>query len=265
MTEGERHYRHGLRRMVGRDVAERHRAASPLELLFDLAFVVSFHVAGNELAHGIAEGHGWQAGAAFVLAMAAVLWAWISYTWFASAFDTDDWLFRLLTMVQMVGVVLLAVGLPKVFESLAEGGPLAISAMVPGYVVMRLAMVGQWIRAAVSDPRHRSLVLSYAVLVGVAQCGWVLVAILPLSSLGILLAAIPLWCLDFLAPVLAERKAVRKGGRTSPWHAHHIAERFSLLAIIAIGETVFGTEAAAHDVFDARGWSSTRSWWSSRA
>lgn len=31
----------------------------------------------------------------------------------AAAFDTDDWLFRVLTMVQMRGVVVLAIGLPQ--------------------------------------------------------------------------------------------------------------------------------------------------------
>ena len=48
---------HHLRRMVGRDPHEAHRAATPLELLFDLAFVVAFAQAGEQLSHLIAEGH----------------------------------------------------------------------------------------------------------------------------------------------------------------------------------------------------------------
>ena len=44
--------------------------------------------------------------------MFAISWAWINFTWFASAYDTDDWIYRLTTMVQMVGVVVLALGLP---------------------------------------------------------------------------------------------------------------------------------------------------------
>jgi hypothetical protein len=35
------HYRHGLRRVAARDIFEKGRSASPLELLFDLAFGVA--------------------------------------------------------------------------------------------------------------------------------------------------------------------------------------------------------------------------------
>lgn len=43
--------------MTGRDPHEQYRSATPLELLFDLTFVVAFGVSGNELAHQLAEGH----------------------------------------------------------------------------------------------------------------------------------------------------------------------------------------------------------------
>ncbi len=109
--------------MIGRDPHELHRAATPLELLYDLTFVVAFGVAGNEAAHYFAEGH-WRTGLiGFGFAMFAVIWAWIQNTWFASAYDTDDWIYRLLTMVQMVGVLVLALGLPPMFESIEHGRP----------------------------------------------------------------------------------------------------------------------------------------------
>ena len=50
-------------------------------------------------------------------------------------------------------------------------------------------------------------------------------------------------------PWLAEK---RKGG--TPWHAHHIAERYGLLAIIALGEGVVGTVASLSAVVSAQGW-----------
>ena len=107
--------------MTGRDPHELHRSATPLELLYDLTFVVAFGVAGNEAAHYFAEGH-WRTGLiGFGFAMFAVIWAWIQNTWFASAYDTDDWIYRLLTMVQMVGVLVLALGLPPMFESIETG------------------------------------------------------------------------------------------------------------------------------------------------
>ena len=48
---------HGAVRMVGRDPVEAGRAATPLELLFDLTFVIAFGAAANELAHFLAEEH----------------------------------------------------------------------------------------------------------------------------------------------------------------------------------------------------------------
>ena len=84
--------------------------------------------------------------------MFAVVWAWINFTWFASAYDTDDWIYRLTTMVQMAGVVILALGLPAMFDSFDAGERLDNRAMVVGYVVMRVPMVSQWLRAARQDP-----------------------------------------------------------------------------------------------------------------
>ncbi|MDQ1058490.1 low temperature requirement protein LtrA [Arthrobacter globiformis] len=41
----------------------------------------------------------------------------MNFTWFASAFDTDDdALYRLLTMLQMGGVLLLGAGVPEAFN-----------------------------------------------------------------------------------------------------------------------------------------------------
>ena len=48
---------HRLVRMRGRDLGEQHRAATPLELLFDLTFVIAFGTAADELAHALVEDH----------------------------------------------------------------------------------------------------------------------------------------------------------------------------------------------------------------
>lgn len=247
-------YPHGLRKMTGRAVDESHRAASPLELLFDLVFVVAFGVAGNEFAHGIAEGHWLPALGGFCFAVAGIVWAWINYSWFASAFDTDDWLFRLLTMVQMAGVIVLAVGLPPMFASIEHGETFDNRVMVAGYVVMRVAMVLQWARAA-RDPRYRTVAKAYISAILVAQVGWVFVAIAPLQLGTAAVVALVLWAIELAGPMVAETKGAKHGGGATPWHPHHIAERYSLLAIVALGETVLGTLAAAQAISAAEGWS----------
>jgi len=242
----------GLRRMRGRDTGEHHRVASSLELLFDLVFVVAFGVAGSELAHAIALGH-WAAGiGGFSFALGAIIWAWINYTWFASAFDTDDWLYRVLTMLQMTGVIVLAIGLPPMFESIDHGGHFASETMVVGYMIMRIAMIAQWLRAT-RDERYRSTARTYLIFISVAQVVWVLVAFVPMDLLTTLAVAALAWAIELCGPIIAERRGARTGAAT-PWHPHHMAERYQLLAIVALGETVLGTLSAAQAISAADGW-----------
>lgn len=237
--------------MLGRDRHEDHRAATPLELLFDLAFVVAFGIAANELAHGIAVGHVGSALGAFAFVMFAIVWAWINFSWFASAFDTDDWFYRVTTMVQMVGVVVLALGIPPIFESIDAGGTLDNGVMVAGYVIMRVAMIVQWLRVAAQSPTYRRTALTYAIFVVIAQIGWVLLVVsgLPFGTPFVVIAIV-LYLVETGGPVVAELR-----GPATPWHPHHIAERYGLLAIIALGEGVLGTVAAVSTIVAEQGWS----------
>jgi low temperature requirement protein LtrA len=241
---------HRVRVMSGRDPTDVHRVATSLELLFDLTFVIAFGVASNEFAHLIAEGH-YRAGLmGFAFGMFGVVWAWINFTWFASAYDTDDWVYRLTTMVQMTGVVILALGLPAAFDSFDGGGHLDNRAAVFGYVVMRVPMVSQWLRAARQDPLRRRTCQTYAITITVSQIGWVLLLLVEAPPETMLLMFAPLLLVELAGPVIAERKSA--GG--TPWHPHHIAERYGLLAIIALGEVLLGTVASLEAVLDASGW-----------
>ena len=241
---------HPARRMTGRDPQEQHRASTPLELLFDLTFTVAFGVAATQLGHGLAGNHIAAALTAFGFCVFAISWAWINFSWFASAYDTDDWIYRLTTMVQMVGVIVLALGIPPVYASLSQGRHLDNQVMVAGYVVMRTAMVAQWLRAARQDPPRRATCLIYATTIFVAQIGWVVLIFAHLSVGATAIWAAALLAIELLGPPAAE-------SRTSgtPWHAGHIAERYSLLTIIALGEGVIGTVASLSAVVSDQGWS----------
>src|SRR4051795_1302267 len=146
---------HHLGRMTGRDPHEAHRVSTPLELLFDLTFVVAFSQISSEAAHYLEIGDGATALTGFLFCTFAVTWAWINYSWLASAYDNDDVFFRLATMVEMIGVLIVALGVPPVFESLAEGEHLDVRALVGSYVIMRVAAIALWIRAVRNDPAHR--------------------------------------------------------------------------------------------------------------
>ena len=155
-------------------------------------------------------------------------------------------------MVQMVGVLIFALGIPDMFASLGHGAHVDNTVMVFGYVVMRVPMVFQWARAARQDPEHAAACRIYIVTILLAQVGWV---VLLFAHTGI--AATAAWfvilvLVETAGPAIAERRA---GG--TPWHAHHIAERYGLLVIITLGETLIGTMATLTPLVgpDGPGWS----------
>ncbi len=140
-------------------------------------------------------------------------------------------------------------GLEPMFASIQQGIHVDNRVMVLGYVVMRVPLIFQWLRAAKQDPRRRSTCLKYACYLAVAQAGWIVVILIDTGVGQMFLMAIPLFILEMATPVIAERKS------RTPWHAHHIAERYSLLAIIALGECLVGTITALRAVVSGSGWS----------
>lgn len=227
---------HGLRkRMTARDSTERHRAATPLELFFDLTFVVAIAQVALQLAHAIEDGHAVEALLPYVMVFFAIWWAWMNFTWFATSFDTDDWLYRVMTFVQMAGVLVLAAG---VHAAMVEND---FTIGVIGYVVMRLALVAQWIRAAASSTRYRRTAVLHAVGITVVQVLWVVSLALPDDVWSY--AAPFLVLAELSVPIWAQTST-----GTAPWHTRHLAERFSLFTLIVLGE---GLVASAGAVIDA--------------
>lgn len=250
---------HGLRRMLGRDPSEPHRTVTPLELLFDLTFVVAFAQAGDQLAHYVAEAHISVAVWGFVFVLLSVCWAWINFTWFASAFDTDDWLQRILTMVQMVGVIVLALGIPAVFASIDHGGPFDFVLVAVGYVIMRVSLVLMWLRVAREDPANRRVALRYAGFNTVIQAGWLTVALVQPDDVAVLVAVIVvLWIVEFAGHPFAtwNARGADHNWQGTPWNARHISERYGLMVIITLGEGILGTIAAVAAMVAHVGWSS---------
>ena len=135
--------------MVARHPDEPHRAATPLELFFDLCFVVAVAQAASALHHEVAADHLGDGVVGYAMVFFAIWWAWMNFSWFASAYDTDDVAYRLTTLVQIAGALILAAGVPEAMD----GSDFLV--ITVGYVVMRLAMVTQWLRAARADPPHR--------------------------------------------------------------------------------------------------------------
>jgi low temperature requirement protein LtrA len=232
--------RRRFRPLLGRDPHQVHRASTPLELLFDLTAVVAFAQVSMHVALAVSAGHVAAAAIGLVCTTFAVCWAWINYTWLASAYDTDDGLFRIATLLELIGVLIVAVGVGPFISSLEMGEAPDPGIVVTGYAVMRVTTVFLWLRAAQDDPSHRRTALTYAMLIPTAQVGWITLAVVrpPFgASLG-LAAVLIVW--ELALPTIAEQQ-----DRGTPWHPGHVAERYGLLTIIAIGELLAGTADAA--------------------
>ena len=140
----------------------------------------------------------------------------------------------------MVGVLVLASGVPRI----AQGG---FTTVTIGYAVMRIGLVAMWLRAAREHPERRSTAMRYALGILGVQALWLARLALPAAW------SLPGLCL-LIALELSIPLGAAKAGHT-PWHAHHIAERYGLFTIIMLGECVLGATNAVAGVIETQGWS----------
>ena len=229
--------------MAGRDPHEQGRTSTPLELLFDLTFVIAFGTAANELAHALAEGHVGDGILGFCFAV------------FAVSLGVDQ-----LLLVRL-GLRHRRLDLPahhawsrwsacwcsrsacRTCSSRSpHGDHVDDRVMVLGYVVMRVPMVLQWARAMRQDAGRAAACRSMVVSLVITQVGWVLLLAVDAGAhLGLrasMVVVVVLIAVEVAGPAVAER---RDGG--TPWHPHHIAERYGLLVIVTLGEGLLGTMA----------------------
>lgn len=226
-----------LRRLSPRDPAEQHRVSSPLELLTDLCFVVAIAQSAALLHHSVSVGDPGHGMVSFLLAFFGIFLAWLNFSWFGSAYDNDDVVYRLVTILQIVGSLVYAAGIDGMFHGHFGLG-------VGGYVLMRVGLVFQWLRAARNDPARRATCLRYAAGITAVQVLWLGFLLVPAALL------VPVFLLlvvcECSVPVLAELT-----GQT-PWHPHHIAERYGLFFIIVLGETILSATVAIQQSLTGR-------------
>jgi low temperature requirement protein LtrA len=222
--------------MVGRNPGEPHRSATSLELFFDLCFVVAVAQASTSLRGALEAGDYAGGSLRFALVFFTIWWAWMNFTWLASAYDPDDVPYRLTVLVQITGSLVLAAGVGRAFQE----GDLRVVTL--GYVLLRTGLAALWLRAAWSDAGRRRTALRFATGVMVCQVGWIGLLFVPDSArlTGIMVMIVA----ELSVPVWAQAAGM------TPWHPHHIAERYELFTLIVLGESVAAATAAVRGAFD---------------
>jgi low temperature requirement protein LtrA len=207
-----------------RDPEEQHRASTALELFYDLVSVIAIAAVTAGLHHAISGGHGVEALPRFIFLFLAIWWAWMNFTWFASAFYNDGPVYRILVIVVMTGALIFAGGASYIFTTMDFSWGLL------GWIIMRFGMASLWLRAA-GDLRFRRTALRYCCGIIVAQIAWTVLYFSTEPGSGIFYAGgLLCFLIEWLVPMFAERAGM------TPWHRHHIVERYGLLTIIVMGE-----------------------------
>jgi low temperature requirement protein LtrA len=205
---------------------------TPLELFFDLVFVLAITECTTLMAHhptwsGLGQG---------LLVLGVLWWAWASYAWLTSVIDPEAGAVRLVFFAAMASMLIAAISVPEAFGDLALVFALSIG-------LFRVAHIALFTIASADSPDLRRSTMGLAVSTAVA------VTILAVASAfdGIPQAA--LWvlalALDFGGPYVFGEE----GWQLAPGH---FAERHGLIIIIALGESIveIGTGAAGHLNFE---------------
>jgi low temperature requirement protein LtrA len=190
----------------------------PLELFFDLVFVLGFTQCTALMG---AQGS-WKGLAQGLLVLAVLWWSWVGYAWLTSVIDPEEGAVRLVVLAAVAGLLIVALCVPRAFDDRAIAFAIA-------YGVVRAAHIALFLIASRDDPGLRRSVVMLAVSTALGVGLLFVAATLDGVAQG------ALWCVavavDFAGPALGGAE----GWKLVPGH---FAERHGLVVILALGESI---------------------------
>jgi low temperature requirement protein LtrA len=207
-------------------VPDAEHQVTPLELFFDLVFVFAITQVTSLLVHdptwgGVLEG---------LLVLAALWWAWSAYAWLTSATDVDEGGVRLTMLAAMAALFCAALAVPTAFED--HGVLFGVAyLLVRGLHLVLSAIVTR------NDPARRGALLRFA---PGAIIGPVLLVFAGFLDGDVRIAVwLVALAVDYLGPVVL---GVGEGWYVAP---EHFAERYGLIVLIALGESIIAIGVGA--------------------
>jgi low temperature requirement protein LtrA len=198
--------------------AEREQRVTPLELFFDLVFVFAFTQVTGFLSHSPT----WSGLLRGLLLLGALWWAWGAYAWLTNTLDPEEGAVRLAVLAAIAAMLLVSLAAPGAFGR--NGAIFGVA-----YLVVRALHL---VLYAIAGRGDRDLFRAVLRLVPTATLGPALLVIAGfLDGSG----QLALWgaalAIDYLGPLVGRMR----GWRISP---AHFVERFGLIIIIALGESI---------------------------
>lgn len=209
------------------------KRANWLELFYDLVFVYAIAKATHTIAYPH-DGHiSAQSYGLFFLMIIPIWWAWCGHTLFSTRFGAEDTTHRILTLAQMLAALFLAAFISPDFDPNYLG-------FLTSYFVVRLLLVVMYLRIAQHNPSVASAAyrLSVGFGIGLAVALFSLFFDPPWRYV-VLFVGIGI---EIVSPIL-----LRSRLEAFPVNKYHMPERFGLLTIIILGESVVALGARMSD------------------
>jgi low temperature requirement protein LtrA len=191
---------------------------TPLELFFDLVFVFAITEVSSFLSHDPT----WSGLLRGLLILAMLWWAWSAYAWLTNTLDPEEGMVRMAMFAAIAAMLVASLAVPGAFE--ADGITFAVA-----YLIVRLLHLALY---AIAGRGDRDLSRAVLRIVPSAIIGPALLLVA-----GITHGTVRVWLwiaaalIDYLGPVVGHMR----GWRVS---TEHFVERFGLIIIIALGESI---------------------------
>jgi low temperature requirement protein LtrA len=196
------------------------RKVTWLELFFDLIFVAAV----AQVAEPLREHYTLLELTRFVPLFLLVWWAWTGRALFATRFDSDDWIQRALTFLEMFAVAIMAANARDSLDSRSSAG------FAAAYAAVRIILLVHYWRAS-GLREARGLTTTYLAGHGLAAALWLASSVMPPAG------RLSTWAVAFVIDLATPWIAVEHSVRVPP-HPAHLPERFGLFTLILLGESV---------------------------
>ena len=195
-----------------------------LELFFDLVLVILVAALAHTLDHHVdAKGI-----TSYLILGVPVFMVWLGHTIYNQRFETNDISYRIFTFIQMLFIGAMALFMPHAMDT--DGPAFALA-----YAAARAFLVILWLRAGAYVPIARPLTTFYAIGFGLSVLLFVISAFVPAET------RTALWVVALFFDIATPLASLRLQHHLPRLDRHKLAERYGLLTIIVLGESLMVT------------------------